>query len=110
MINNTINGLSINVISAMFIAKINEPGVQDLQDDFFIVHDCLHWFTGLGVSVAEETLIKEIQFFMQGLKPSSSVSPIAQIHIISLKRRGVYDELCAALKESHANMMSNFAA
>lgn len=110
MINNTIDGFSINVISARFIAKINEPGVINLNDDFFIVHDCLHWFTGLGVSVADETLIKEIQFFMQGLKPASSLGPKAQIHIISLKRRGVYEELCAALKESHANMMTNFSA
>ena len=110
MINNTINGLSINVISAMFIAKINEPGVQNLNDDFFIVHDCLHWFTGLGVSIADETLIKEIQFFMQGLRPASSLGPKAQIHIISLKRKGVYEELCASLKEAHSNMMANFSA
>lgn len=110
MINNTIDGLSINIISAMFIAKINEPGVQDLNDDFFIVHDCLHWFTGLGVSIADETLIKEIQFFMQGLRPASSLGPKAQIHIISLKRKGVYEELCACLKEAHNNMMANFSA
>lgn len=110
MINNTINGLSINIISAMFIAKINEPGVQNLNDDFFIVHDCLHWFTGLGVSIADETLIKEIQFFMQGLTLASSLGPKAQIHIISLKHKGVYEELCAALIESHNNMIANFSA
>jgi hypothetical protein len=110
MINNTIDGLSIYQISAMFIAKINEPGVQNLADDFFVVHDCLHWFTGIGVSLKEEALIKEIQFFMQGIKPASSLGPIAQIHVIALKRKGVYEELCASLKEAHVNMMANFSA
>lgn len=108
MKNNTIDGLSIYQISAMFIAKINEPGVQNLADDFFVVHDCLHWFTGIGVSLKEEALIKEIQFFMQGIKPASSLGPIAQIHVISLKRRGVFEELCLALKESHLNLIGNF--
>lgn len=108
MKNNTIGGLSIYTISAMFIAKINEPGVQDLHDDFFVVHDCLHWFSGIGVSIEDETLIKEIQFFMQGIKPASSLGPKAQIHVIALKRKGVFNELCASLKESHANMMKGF--
>lgn len=108
MKNNTIDGLSIYIISAMFIAKINEPEVRDLQDDFFVVHDCLHWFTGIGVSIKEERLIKEIQFFMQGIKPASSLGPKAQIHVIALKHKGVFNELCASLKESHVNMMKGF--
>lgn len=91
----------------MFILKINEPGVEAMGDDFFVVHDCLHFFTGIGVSLEEEQLIKTIQFFMQGIRPASSLCPKAQVHIISLKRRGVYDELCAALKEAHAKLMNN---
>ena len=110
MKNNTIGGLCIYKISAMFIAKINEPGVQSLNDDFFVVHDCLHWFSGIGVSLEEEQLIKEIQFYMQGIKPASSLGPKAQIHIIALKRKGVFEELCASLKESHSNMLATFSA
>lgn len=110
MINNTIDGFSIETISVMFIAKINEPGLQSLNDDFFAVHDCLHWFTNIGVSMPEEKLIKEIQFYMQGMTSARSLSPHAQVHVISLKRRGVYEELCASLREAHSNMMTNFSA
>ena len=98
--NNTVQGSSIYTISAMFIAKVNEPGVSDLGNDFFTVHDCIHWFTGLGVSVPEERLVGELQkHFLTG-----KCDPKAEPHVLTLMKKGVYDELRAAFIEAKENM------
>lgn len=102
--NNTVQGLSIYTISSMFIAKINEEGVTDLGDDFFVVHDCIHWFTGLGVSVPEERVIGEIQkHFLTGKCDKKAAS-----HVITLMKKGVYAELRNAFLEAKENMMNKF--
>ncbi len=100
MINkNIIDGISIYVISAMFIMKINESKVIDMGDDFFTVHDCIHYFTGLGVSIKEEKIILQIQTYMlKGVIPSIE----AQIYILRLIRLGVYIDLKEAFIEASA--------
>lgn len=105
--NNKIDGMEISLISAMFIAKINEPLVVSLGDDFFEVHDCLHWFTGIGVSVEEEMFLSGIQKYMQGT--DEFLSSEQKTYIELLKNKGVYDELCASLKEAHTNMQTRFS-
>jgi hypothetical protein len=85
----------------MFIARINEPLVQNLGHDFFVIHDCIHWFTGLGVSVEEERLINDIQKYMIDNKPCT---PEAEIYLLKLKDLGVYEELKTALCESKASL------
>ena len=103
--NNTVNGLSIYTISSMFIAKVNEKGVTDMGDDFFTVHDCIHWFTGLGVSIPEEKLVGEIQkHFTTG-----KCSPDAAPHVLTLMKKGVYAELRAAFLEAKENMTKRFS-
>jgi hypothetical protein len=105
MINtNIINGMSIYMISDMFIAKVNEPLVQTMCDDFFVVHDCIHFFTDLGVSIAEEKVIAEIQSYMLSNK---MCSPKAQIYILRLKRVGVYEDLKAAFIEAKAQLFAS---
>jgi hypothetical protein len=104
MINtNIIDGLSIYMISDMFIAKINEPLVQSMGDDFFVVHDCIHWFTGLGVSLPEEKIASEIQTYMLAGKIPS---PVAQVYILRLQRKGVYKDLQTALIEAKAQLFA----
>lgn len=103
--NNTVKGNSIYTISAMFIAKVNEPGVQDMGDDFFVVHDCIHWYTGLGVSVPEEKIIGEIQkHFLTG-----KCDPTAAPHVLSLMKQGVYAELRAAFIKAKEQFSSKFS-
>lgn len=101
----TIQGQDIFSISSMFIAYINEPGVKDLGDPFFAVHDCIHWFTGLRVSVEEERIIGEIQMYMLGSN-TKTLSEKARFYIIRLMAKGVYTELKDALVESRAQMFA----
>lgn len=107
MTNLTIQGTSIHTISSLFIAKINEPGVQSLGDDFFVVHDCIHWFTGLGVSIPEEKLIAEIQSYMLG-NLDKDLSEEAKYYIDSLIFQEVYEELKTNLIVSREVMFSQF--
>lgn len=105
MINtNTINGISIYTIRDMFIAKINEPLVQPMDYDLFTVHDCIHFFTDLGVSIPEEKIIAEIQHYMLDKR---MCSPKAQIYIIRLLRAGVYEELRTALTEAREELFAS---
>jgi len=105
--NNKIDGMEVAIISAMFIAKINEPLVMYLGDDFFAVHDCLHWFTGIGVSIEEENLLKGIQEYMQETS-TTLLTEEQKKYITLLKEKGVYEELKASLKEAHYNMKHRF--
>lgn len=107
LVNNTIGGLTVDTISAMFIAKINEPGVTDLNDDFFTVHDCIHWFADLGVSKPEERIAAEIQKYIED--PSVNISPEARFYIGRIIAKGVFSELKASFLEAKENMRIAFA-
>ena len=73
-----------------------------MNDDFFVVHDCIHWYTGLGVSIPEERVIGEIQkHFLTGKCDQTAAS-----HILSLMRQGVYGELRAAFIEAKEQFSS----
>lgn len=104
--NNTIDDMTVEMISSMFIAKINEPGVINLNEDFFTVHDCIHWFTGLGVSIPEERIAAEIQAYM--INPSKKLSPLARFYVGRLLAKGVYSELRASFVEAKENLSAKF--
>lgn len=104
----TINNISIATISAQFIAKINEPGVASLGHVFFQAHDCIHWFTGIGVSIPEERLINEIQKHMLKELLLDQLSEKAKEHVEFLKEQGVWGELSLALVNAKAEFLAQF--
>jgi hypothetical protein len=104
----TIKGRNVHEISDQFIAKMNSKGhnigrlvaKQYYEDNFYSVHDCIHFFAGLGISNEDEEVVEGIDTYMRcgtfNSRYSRKVSSRIEKAIKSLKKQGVFDELQVA--------------